>query len=109
MADGRAHDPRSSPQPAQTMSSVSRRDASLEVQHPLRNEQEDNLEQSNKNAISTFLLFRTVNSRQPGVEQCRTGVSACHCLQPGLQKPIDICESIAAACMHLPPFLLGLV
>ena len=57
MADGRAHDPRSSPQPAQTMSSVSRRDASLEVQHPLRNEQEDNLEQSNKNTISTFFPF----------------------------------------------------
>ena len=58
-----------------------------------------------------FFLFRTVKSRQLGVVlQCRTGVSACHCLQPGLQKPINICdESIAAACMHLPPFLFGLV
>ena len=43
----------------QTMSSVSRRDASLDVQRPLRNEQGDNfdLEQSKKNTISTFLSF----------------------------------------------------
>ena len=46
---------RSSPQPAQTMSYVSRRDASMEVQLLLQNEQEDNLEQLNKNMI--FFLF----------------------------------------------------
>ena len=57
MADGCAHYPHSSPQPAQTMSSVSRRGASLEVQHPLRNEQGDNLEQSNKKYDFYFFSF----------------------------------------------------
>ena len=57
MADGYAHYPRSSPQPAQTMSSVPPRDASLEVQRPFRNEQGDNLEQSKNDTISTFLFF----------------------------------------------------
>ena len=58
-----------------------------------------------------FISFSARSKQAAGVVlQCRTGVSACHCLQPGLQKPINICdESIAAACMHLPPFLLGLV
>ena len=67
MANGYAHYPRSSPQPAQTMSSVSRRDASLEVQRPLRNEQGDNLEQSKKATISTFFLFLHAQKRAAGV------------------------------------------
>ena len=94
MADGYAHYPRSSQQPAQTMSSVSRRDASLEVQHPLQNEQGDNLEQSKKNTISTFFLFLHAQKWVAGVDECRTEADACHALpiwrlQPGLQKPID--------------------
>ena len=73
-------------------------------QHPLRNEQEDNLEQSNKNTISTFFPFLHGQKQAAGVVlKCRTGVSACHCLQPGLQKPINICdESIDCSRMHAP-------
>ena len=44
-----ANCPHSSLHPARTTSSVSRRDTSKEVQHPLQNEQEDNLEQLNNN------------------------------------------------------------
>ena len=72
MADGYAHYPRSSPQPAQTMSSVSRRDASLEVQHPLQNEQGDNLEQSNK---IRFLLFFSFSARSKAGGWCSSTVS----------------------------------
>ena len=94
MADGYAHYPCSSQQPAQTMSSVSRRYASLEVQRPLRNEQGDNLEQSKKNTISTFLSFLHAQKWVASVDECRTEVDSCHALpiwrlQPGLQKPID--------------------
>ena len=81
---------------SQTMSSVSRRDASLDVQRPLRNEQGDNfdLEQSKKNTISTFLLFLHAQKWVAGVDECRIEADACHALpiwrlQPGLQKPID--------------------
>ena len=72
MADGYAHYPRSFPQPVQTMSSVSRRDASLEVQRPLRNEHGDNLAQSKNDTISTFFLsFLDVQKRTAGVDlQC---------------------------------------
>ena len=51
--------PRSSPQ----MSSVLYRDASLNVQRPLRNEQGDSLEQSKKNAIFTFFPFYCFTAR----------------------------------------------
>ena len=69
MGDGYAHYPRSSPLPAQTMPSVSPRDASLEVQRPLRNEQGDNLEQSKKNTISTsFFLFLRAQKRAASVD-----------------------------------------
>ena len=73
-------------------------------QHPLRNEQEDNLEQLNKNTISTFFPFPHGQKQAAGVVlKCRTGVSACHCLQPGFQKPINICdESIDWSRMHAP-------
>ena len=92
-----AHYPRSSQQPTQTMSSVSRRDASLEVQRPLWNEQGDNLEQSKKNTTSTFLSIsaRSKVAWAAGVDECRTEADARHALpfnwrlQPGLQKPID--------------------
>ena len=78
MADGYAHYPRSSPQPAQTVPSVSRRDASLEVQRQLRNEQGDNLEEYD---FYSFFLFCTLKSWQPVYNlQCRAGASACHCL-----------------------------
>ena len=63
MADGYALFPRVFPQrPVQTMYSVSRRDASLKVQHPLRNEHGDDLAQS----ISTFFLH--AQKRPAGVE-----------------------------------------
>ena len=64
------------------MSSVSPRDASLEVQRPLRNEQGDNLEQPKKNTISTsFFLFLRAQKRAASVDLlCWTGASACHCL-----------------------------
>ena len=67
MADGYAHYPRSFAQPVQPMSSVSRRDASLEVQHPLRNEHGNNLAQSKNDTISTFFsqFFCTLKSGQP--------------------------------------------
>ena len=67
MADSYAHYPRSSPQPVQTMSSVSRRDASLEVQRPLQNEHGDNLAQSKNDTISTFFFqfFCTLKSGRP--------------------------------------------
>ena len=65
MADGYVLLPRFFPQPVQTMYSVSRRDASLKVQHPLRNEHGDNLAQS----ISTFFLH--AQKRPAGVDlQC---------------------------------------
>ena len=76
-------------------------DASLEVQHPLRNEQEDNLEQSNKNMISTFFPFPHGQKQAAGVVlQCRTGVSACHCLQPG--KANQYLRWIDCSRMHAP-------
>ena len=72
MADGYAYYPRSSPPPAQTMSNVSPRNASLEVQRPLRNEQGDNLEQSKKNTISTSFFHFSARSKASG--QCRSAV-----------------------------------
>ena len=92
--------------PKQCRLSHVRRDASLKVQRPLWNEQGDMLEPRRKTR-----LFVHAQKWATGVDlQCRTGASSCQRLQPGLQKPIDICGgSFAAACMHLLPFLLGLV
>ena len=63
-----------------------------------------------------FSVFLHAQKRTAGVDlQCWTGASVCHCLFSafnwrGLQKPIDICDGlISAACMHIQPFLLGLV
>ena len=76
MADGYAHYPCSSPQPA-TVPSVSRRDAFLEVQCPLRICEMNKEMISKKNTISTFFFLRA-KKQAAGVNlQCRTGVSAC--------------------------------
>ena len=112
MADGHAHYPRSSQQPAQTISSASRRDASLEVQCPLQNEQGDNLEQSKKNTISTFFLFLHAQKWVAGVDECRIEADACHALpiwrpQPGMAFKSQSMRS--AMDLHLLPFLLGIV
>ena len=85
MADGYAHCPRSSPQPVQTMSSVSHRDASLEVQHPLRNEHGENLPQSKNNTISTFFLSFSARSKADG--WCRfTVLNWSECLSLPIQR-----------------------
>ena len=112
MADGYAHYPRSSPQPAQTMSSVLYRDASLNVRRPLRNEQGDSLEQLKKNAIFTFFPFYcfTARSKAGGrsVELERVAVIAYLAPSTWASKSI-ISQSISAmdldgsACMHHPP------
>ena len=113
VADGYAHYPRSSQQLAQTMLSVSRRDASLEVQRPCT----DCENQMNKGKISNsrkkirfllLFLFLHVEKRvaMAGVDlQCRTGESACYCLfsafKPGLQKPIAEADPDGGARPHL--------
>ena len=112
VADGYAHYPYSSQHSAQTMSSVSRRDASLE--HPCADCEMNKGKISNSRKEIRFLLlflFLHVQKRlaMAGVDlQCRTGASGCYCLFSAF-KPIDICDGlIAAVCMHLRSFFLVL-
>ena len=120
MADHYAQYPRSSPQRAQTMSSVSRRDASREVQRPLRNEQGDNLEQLKK---IRFHLFFSFSARSKAGGRCRSAVlnlSECLCLFRFFnlafkRQSISVmnCSRIIACTPPPPPpppsFLLGFV
>ena len=85
---------------------ISRRDTSLEVQRPLRNEQGDNFEE-NKTISTLVFLFLQAKKRTAGVDlQSPTGASACNSLFSAFNLAFNnICDkAIAASWMHLPPF-----
>ena len=100
--------PPSLPQPARTCTwYYACKDASLEVQRLLQNEQGDNLEQSKNNTTFTFFFFCVLKCRWPvllGVEFERVPTRAVKFnLNLAFKSAINICSSTTYTRVHVHP------